>query len=76
MLGIWIRISFDYIQILGRAVQVRGAIFSLGVKLESEFREIRRICEPYFTVNLKAVALKRPIFNRKKGSANLFRLNL
>jgi hypothetical protein len=49
VLGIWIRISFDYIQILGRAVQVRGAIFSLGVKSESELGKIRQIREPDFT---------------------------
>jgi hypothetical protein len=41
--------GFGKIRILEIAVAVCGAIFSLRVKLESEFGEIRRIWEPDFT---------------------------
>jgi hypothetical protein len=53
VLEILIRISMNldlfWLDLLDRAAAVRGSIFSLGVKLESEFGKIRWIWEASFT---------------------------
>jgi hypothetical protein len=57
---VWILISFGYIWILEKAVEVRDAIFSLEVKFEFELWQNPPDLRTYGTFTSKEALLKGP----------------